>query len=978
MTDVQTLFQDYLAAQSDETPADFAPLLKQFPQHAEALRKKIAAYTKIVALMRDDDCPNAEAPSLVGREIGGCTLLRVLGQGGMGVAYLGRQEKLNRSVVVKVLRPFAADNKALKERFIRESRTIGRLNHKNIVPVYDVGEQDGSFYIVMRYIEGVPLNAFIEKFSKSDRSLARIHELLGVEAKTATAFLCTLIIQVADAVQYAHDNGVIHRDIKPSNIIIEPDGNPVLLDFGLSHDDVETTLTLTGDFLGTPIYSAPERFQKNASASGVQLDVYALGVTLYELITGGLPYTGNSIYEIYNNIKRKDPISPSHYWQKIPRDLETIVMKCLEREPEGRYPSIGALRGDIQSFLDYAPISATPTSFPAKWLKKIRRNPLPAALSIMVLVSVVLLTQLILSRAEMESRENINTMRRMIGIIRTDIFNGVMTPEIIDILEKALSISNNHPEAILAASEVYCKMGKQEQCLNYNNLVLKEIPFDREAMMNIGNSYFAQNRPDLALNHALEWTKHDATNPQPFAMAAKAYLLLESNDEARRYIDIALAADPTNEFSIRMKGLICSFAGDDACAEEYMLRGVELYPESVTASKALAGYYATRKSPQTTLAEIERGLRISRMDSDLRSMHADFLNRVGRRSEALSESVTLTTLNPSVFEYWMQKSVIEEELGLIGASLTSYETAKALASDRVSESDLGRACLMYISLSRLEDAKECAADALARFPDSDAPQILLAYRDYLRKDYDTAMQRLEGLPDQIKDSSLALALLGELWFIKSDYDRAIDYAKRALALDREAQLAKVTLIKSYGKRGMSREDRMAQLEILRQGGKPFVVSELNLNFVPPFGWEKEEERSVFDKPGMLAEFKPQGSDGSKVGLSLNYFKSDVPDLKDYLSRDVLLDYFNTAYDQKYLQVDDIEVSVSGDGGRESANFKIYGKISGENTVGLGRWVRANGLIYQAVAFLNGKENQKYEKSVVDALKTLEVKELGAQ
>lgn len=974
MTDVQTIFQDYLAAQSDETPADFAPLLKQFPQHAEALRKKIAAYTKIVALMRDDDRPNAEAPSLVGREIGGCTLMRVLGQGGMGVAYLGRQEKLNRSVVVKVLRPFAADNKALKERFIRESRTIGRLNHKNIVPVYDVGEQDGSFYIVMRYIEGVPLNEFIEKFSKSDRSLARIHELLGVEAKTSTAFLCTLIIQVADAVQYAHDNGVIHRDIKPSNIIIEPDGNPILLDFGLSHDDVETTLTLTGDFLGTPIYSAPERFQKNASASGVQLDVYALGVTFYELITGGLPYTGNSIYEIYSNIKRKDPISPSHYWQKIPRDLETIVMKCLEREPEGRYPSIGALRGDIQSFLDYAPISATPTSFPAKWLKKIRRNPLPAALSIMVLVSVVLLTQLIISRAEMKSRENINTMRRMIGIIQTDIRNNVLTPEVIDILEKALAISNTHPEAVRAASDAYCRMEKHEQCLKYNTLVLKETPFDREAMMNIGNSYFAQGRLDLALNHALEWSQHDEKNPEPFAMAAKAYVLLQSNDEARRYIDIALTVDPMNEFAIRMKGLICSFAGDDKCAEEYMLRGVELYPESAAASKALAGYYAMKKSPQTTLAEIERGLTLNRFDSDLRNMHVDFLNRVGRRSEALSESVTLTTLYPSAPEHWMKRSGIEEELGLIGASVTSYETSMALAPDRVSASDQMRACFMYINLNRLEDAKGCITDALAKFPDDGVFKVLLAYHDYLMKDYDTAMQRLIELSDWVNDNPFSLSLLSQLYFEKSDYDRAVSYAKMALALDRNAEAAKIVLIKSYKKKGLNHQARMAELELLRQGGKPYVVSELNLSFAPPVGWEKEEERSIFEKPGSLAEFKPQGSDGSEAELTLSYIKSDRIDLKEKFSRDIVLDYFNTAYDPTYLKVDDVEISISQEGETESLDFKLYAKQNGKNGIGLGRWVVANGLIHQVFAFLNNSVYQKYEKSVVDALKTLEVKE----
>ncbi|MBI2336843.1 MAG: serine/threonine protein kinase [Deltaproteobacteria bacterium] len=391
---INTIFQSFIEKHADdELPIDFTPLLKQYTQFKDPLEKKIKAYQKIMGVFSDKDSSSKEKlPQQLGRVIGGCTLLKILGQGGMGVVYLARQEKLNRDVVVKVLRPFAVDNQALKERFLRESRTIGRLNHKNIVPVYDIGEEESSFYIIMKYVPGIPLNKLISSLAGKDRSILKIKDLteaianniepslaksISINGKSPTEFFCNLITKVADAVQYAHDNGVIHRDIKPSNIIVEPNGNPVLLDFGLSHDEVEENLTVTGEFLGTPIYSAPETFLKNESHDNRQLDVYSLGVTLYEALTGNLPYEGNSIYEIYANIKNKEPVRPKSRWKNIPNDLETIISTSISKNIEYRYKTIFDLKNDLINFLDYLPIQAKPPSYSYKtkiWLKRRRKS----------------------------------------------------------------------------------------------------------------------------------------------------------------------------------------------------------------------------------------------------------------------------------------------------------------------------------------------------------------------------------------------------------------------------------------------------------------------------------------------------------------------------------------------------------------------------------------------------------------------------
>ena len=367
MSDVNKIFQEFLSKNLDQENIDFQSLFKAHTELRESLEKKINAYKKVMGVLQEDK-PQPES-SLVGREIGGCDLNKILGQGGMGVVYLGRQKKLNRDVVVKVLRPFAVDNQALKERFLRESRIIGRLNHKNIVPVYDVGEQDGSFYTIMQHVAGLSVSDLIKKLEKIDRSSLKMDDLSSLlpdpswgsallHLKTPTEFFCHLIIQVADAIQYAHNNGVIHRDIKPSNIIVAPDGIPILLDFGLSHDEIENNLTVSGEFLGTPIYSAPELFTKTGSKNLHQLDVYALGVTLYELLTGALPYEGKSIYEIYSSIKNDEPVRPKKRWIGIPSDLETIVSTAISKVSTFRYQSISSLREDLYHFLRYQPITA--------------------------------------------------------------------------------------------------------------------------------------------------------------------------------------------------------------------------------------------------------------------------------------------------------------------------------------------------------------------------------------------------------------------------------------------------------------------------------------------------------------------------------------------------------------------------------------------------------------------------------------------
>lgn len=557
--EINKIFEEYLEQQADSDPIDFNPLVNQYPQFKESLEKKISAYKKIVGVFEGKQAePAAPATSQVGRIIGGCRLLKVLGQGGMGVVYLARQENLNRDVVVKLLRPFAVDNKALKERFLRESRTVGRLNHKNIVPVYDVGEEEGSFFIIMQHVQGVPLNKLIESLAGKDRSALQLKEIaeaisqnlgqpsakpVSIDGKSPTEFFCNLIIKVADAVQYAHDNGVIHRDIKPSNIILEPDGNPVLLDFGLSHDDVEINLTLSGDFLGTPIYSAPETFLKEKAGDQRLLDVYSLGVTLYELLTGGLPYEAISVYEIYSAIRFSEAKSPKSIWKNIPKDLETIILKSIEKDARLRYNSVIGLGQDLTRFLNYQPIKATPPSISRKifkWTFRNRRLAITCVLGIALAIAAIFFGVRIKSRIDVSQNKT-----RLVTALKNYDFDSALiaTQSLVDLNP------NDRESWMLQAGLKYGQGNYEEALVSYNKAADLE-PNDIKVYLELARTYYRLERlndAEMSLQRAF---KIAPNNYEVLRAIGVARILSGDYDSALEYL--ARAKESESDY---LKGL---------------------------------------------------------------------------------------------------------------------------------------------------------------------------------------------------------------------------------------------------------------------------------------------------------------------------------------------------------------------------------------------------------------------------------------
>ncbi|MCI0536071.1 MAG: protein kinase, partial [Verrucomicrobiales bacterium] len=312
-------------------------------------------------------------PSEVLRYFGDYEFLEELGRGGMGVVYKARQLSLGRFVAVKLLAASHLVSKSAFDRFRLEARATAGLRHPNIVPVYEVGEHGGEHFFSMALVEG--RSALHERCLGDLRSSARI------------------IRDVARAVHHAHQCGVIHRDIKPANILLDADGRPLLTDFGLAKLVEEgADLTRTRDVLGTPSYMAPELAGGGADHLTTSADVYGLGATLYELITGQPPFIGASSMDVLRQLREKEPVRPQRLKPGIPSDLQTICLKCLQKVPAMRYGSALALADDLDRFLEGRPIAAAPTSTLTRVRKWARRRPVHAALVATATLAVAVIT----------------------------------------------------------------------------------------------------------------------------------------------------------------------------------------------------------------------------------------------------------------------------------------------------------------------------------------------------------------------------------------------------------------------------------------------------------------------------------------------------------------------------------------------------------------------------------------------------------
>jgi tetratricopeptide (TPR) repeat protein/predicted Ser/Thr protein kinase len=362
----ELVFHEFLLRQELGESPDWEDYLRQFPGSVATLGRLRAADQFLVQALAPDAPPGCPATPF-----GDYELLGELGRGGMGVVYQARQRSLGRLVALKVIRAGEYSSEEERRRFDDEARAVACLQHPHIVQIYERGESDGRPFFAMEYVEGLSLARRLDGTPWPNGQAAELIEVL------------------ARVMQYAHAKGIVHRDLKPANVLLTADGRPKVTDFGLAKRlDGQSRGTPTGTAVGTPSYMAPEQARGQPRQIGLAADVYALGAILYELLTGRPPFKGATPLETAVQVLNEEPVRPGRLRAGLPRDLETICLKCLEKDARKRFHSAEDLADDLHRFREGRPVRARPVGLAGRGWRWCRRRPAVAALlAVVVLIA---------------------------------------------------------------------------------------------------------------------------------------------------------------------------------------------------------------------------------------------------------------------------------------------------------------------------------------------------------------------------------------------------------------------------------------------------------------------------------------------------------------------------------------------------------------------------------------------------------------
>jgi hypothetical protein len=704
--DFAKILDEYLRALEARSPPDREALLARHPDLAEELRAALLGIDLLHGAA-PRLAPEEQADALPGGLLGDYRLLRELGRGGMAVVYEAEQVSLARRVALKVL-PFAAvlDPKQL-QRFKNEAMAAAHLRHSNIVPVYGVGCERGVHYYAMQYIEGQSLATAIRdvKGARGSTGEGPKTPISSHGSNREPAYIrmaAALGVQAAEALDHAHQLGIVHRDVKPGNLLADLAGTLWVTDFGLASSMKDVSLTITGELLGTIRYMSPEQALAKRVPVDHRTDVYSLGATLYELFTLEPAFPGDDPHRVIQDIASKEPVLPRRLNPALPRDLETVLLKAMWKDPSGRYATAQEMADDLTRFLENRPIEAKRPGLlrrASKWSRR-HRTLVGATVTLLLLSTAGLATGTALlwreqaqTQAAFENaKANLDLALQaldQIYIVEAEghpkIREGL--PE--DLLRKGLGFYERFVEENADNKGLVFLMGTAYQRAG---LIFRELGEEERAVEFLGRAISAYDR-------AIEINPRDA---RAHTNRGAALHDLGHFEEALAAFDRAIEIDPRNAWAYLNRGNALNHLGRFEEALAACDRAIEIDPQDAAAHNNRGNALSGLGRLEEALAACDRAIELDPQDALAHTNRGNALSDLGRFEEALVELDRSIELDPRVARTHISRGNTLEDLGRFEETLAATERAIEI-DPRNATAHFNAGNVLY-RLGRLEEA----------------------------------------------------------------------------------------------------------------------------------------------------------------------------------------------------------------------------------------------------------------------------------
>ena len=696
---IEQAVQKFVDAQLQGHKLNIDEFVKQYPDIEEQLRQKIQNLQKIdnlfACLMQADDSDYREAViehNLIGEKLGDFEILNLIGTGGMGAVFLAKQISLDREVALKVISDISGARAKSLERFKREAKVLAKISHPHIVSIYEVGEEGPYAYFAMEFVKGVSLDKILasirnassdakasevmrmcleDKSGIYDKEYAKSRQKDGAEIDTDYIVgISKIIICIALALENAHSKGILHRDVKPSNILIDSNGTPKLVDFGLARAETQQTITVTGEFFGTPSYVSPEQIRKPDTVD-CRSDVYSLAATYYECLTLHPPFEGNTVNETLTRVISREATPPKKYCPRLSTDFNTVLLHALEKSQEDRYLTAADFADDIENLLEFKPIKAKKPSITQRTYKTLRRNPLKVV-AVGAFILVIIMGYFLFSSRIQQKNEAIARELYQLGSHKTS--QGEFT-EALMYLEKAIKVNPKFIGAYSLAGDCFRYLGQPQKAIEIYKQAIEIDPNNTDSYCNLGTTYRDLGRHDEAIEVFKQTIRINPNSTGAYYNLGITYRDLGHHDKAIEAFKQTVRINPNNTDAYCNLGTIYRDLGRRNEAIEAFKQMIRINPNDADAYCNLGTTYRDLGRHDEAIEAFKQAIRINPNNTDaycnLGTTYRDF----GRHNEAIEAFKQMIRINPNDADAYYSLGTTYRDLGRPLDAISAYSSA---------------------------------------------------------------------------------------------------------------------------------------------------------------------------------------------------------------------------------------------------------------------------------------------------------------